>query len=258
MDNERPANFSLEDGYLRVAGACGRAEYLERLAHYHALGKLRVSGLPNGTGERRDIPLLGLIDYRLAFGTDGRGTLAVHKNLAAKWLPGDGLTISKTRASKWPLFAPRNPSSDWRTPPPRSTPAPEPGRRLLAEGDTEIDQRAYRAIMRACARAKPGAAPAAFTDLQLSGKEFIKLFHKGAGKAPADARALTASAAREILRKAIAEKNRNEAGKAFSQRLAVTHVQSIDPQFDREEVRKIMRELTDNRPRGRPKLIGGK
>jgi|SRR5580704_13664 hypothetical protein len=111
MDNERPANFSLEDGYLRVAGACGRAEYLERLAHYHALGKLRVSGLPNGTGERRDIPLLGLIDYRLAFGTDGRGTLAVRKDLAAISLPADDL--KPPRGNQWPLSFRAARNLDW-------------------------------------------------------------------------------------------------------------------------------------------------
>jgi hypothetical protein len=99
MGNERPANFSFEDG-LQVAGVCDRAEYLERLALYHAGGKLPVSGWPNGTGERRGIPPT---DYRLAFGTNGRGAMAVRKDLAAKWLPGkiDEPTSSKTRPSRW-------------------------------------------------------------------------------------------------------------------------------------------------------------
>jgi hypothetical protein len=252
MGNERPANFSFEDG-LQVAGVCDRAEYLERLTLYHAGGKLPVSGWPNGTGERRGIPST---DYRLAFGTDGRGAMAVRKDLAAKWLPGDGLTISKTRASKWPLFAPRNPSSDWRTPPPRSTPAPEPGRRLLAENDTEIDERAYRAIMRAC-RSKPGDAPLAFTNLQLGGKEFIKLFRirKAPGAAPAGARALTEATVRQILQAKIDERG---PGRAFRQREAVALVYGIDPKFSREAVRSIMRELTGSRRAGRPRKIGGK
>jgi hypothetical protein len=255
MDNERPANFSLEDGYLRVAGACGRAEYLERLAHDHALGKLRVSGLPNGTGERRDIPLLGLIDYRLAFGTDGRSTLAVRKDLAAISLPADDL--KPPRGNQWPLSFRAARNLDWRFPP-LSTPAPQPGRLLLGENDTEIDERAYRAIMRVCAMAKPGDAPPAFTNLQIGGgKEFIKLFRirKAPSAASAGARALTEATVRQILQAKIDE---SEPGKCFSQEKAVRLVQGIDRQFDREEVRKIMRELTDNRPRGRPKIIGGK
>jgi hypothetical protein len=184
MVGEKPPFFSFEDAYLQVADVCNRAGYLERLNH--ALGKLPVSGRPNGRGKRRDIPLLELIDYRLAFGTDGRGAMAVHKNLAAKWLH-DGRSIAHLLAGGPPL---------------RSTPAPEPGRRLLAENVTEIDDRAWRAIRRAIRRAarapaKPDDASLVFTDLQLGAKEFLKLFHKGPGAAPADARALTTAASRK-------------------------------------------------------------
>ena len=245
MGEEPPASLSFEDGYLRVAGACGRAEYLERLAHSHALGKLPMSGLPNGKGERRFIPSIMSTDYRLAFGTGGRGAMAVRKDIAARWLPGVADVSPAPRRNQWPLSFRRACDLDWRFPP-LSTAAPQPRRLLLAESDTEIDERAHRVIMRVCATPKPGDAPAAFTGLQLSWKEFVKLFHKGSGTAPADARALTAAAAREILRKAIAE------NPSLSQSAAVALIKSIDPQFDREEVRKIMRELTDNRPRGRP------
>ena len=114
MGSERPTNavaashLSLEDGYLQVAGVCDRAEYLER-AHYHASGELPVTGWPNERGERQGIPPG---DYRFAFGTDGRDAMAVRKNLAAKWLHGP---------MPWQLLAGANPSSDWRTPPPRSS-----------------------------------------------------------------------------------------------------------------------------------------
>jgi hypothetical protein len=260
MGNERPANFSFEDG-LQVAGVCDRAEYLERLTLYHAGGKLPVSGWPIGTSERRGIPPT---DYRLAFGTDGRGAMAVRKDLAAKWLPGkvDEPTSSKTRPSRWlgPRYSewlgPGNPpSSEWRAPP-RSAPSPQPGRPLLAENDTEIDERAYRAIMRAC-RSKPGDAPLAFTNLQLGGKEFIKLFRirKAPGAAPAGARALTEATVRQILQAKIDERG---PGRAFSQREAVALVYGIDPKFSREVVRSIMRELTGSRRAGRPRKIGGK
>jgi hypothetical protein len=257
MGNERPASLSFADGYLLVADVCGRAEFLERIARYHALGKLPMSGLPNRTGERRHFPQLSSTDYRLAFGAGGSGAMAVRKDLAHKWLPGG--SISQPRPIKWPLFAPGPAGNEWRAPT-RSIPAPQPGRLLLAENDTEIDERAYSAIVRACTRAKRGDAPLVFTDLQfqLGGKELIRLFHKGPGAAPANPPALTAAEVREILREAIAEKNKNQPGRALSQRDAVDIVKRIDPQFDRDAVREIMRELTNNRPRGRPKLIGGK
>jgi hypothetical protein len=240
-------DFSLEDWYLRV-GACGRVEYLEVLARAHALGKLRVSGLPNGRGERRVIEPLTLIDYRLAFSTGDKGAMAVRKSLAARWLPCQ--TIPPPRKCGWPLSS-RAASSgpDWRFTAP-SIAAPRHGRVLLAEDGAEIDERAYRAIMHACTRSKPGDAPAAFTGLQLrlSEKEFIKLFPK---RAPV--RALTGAGVREILQKAIAEKP-----SPLSQLEAVTLIKSIDRLFDREKVREIARELTGNRAPGRPKLIGGK
>jgi hypothetical protein len=254
MGNERPANFSFEDAYLQVADVCDRAEFRERIASYHALGELRISGLPNGTGVRQDIPPLTLIDYRLAFGTGGRDTMAVRKNLAATWLPA--ADVNPPRRNQWPLSFRAAPDLDWRFPP-LSTPAPQPGRLLLAENDTEIDERAYRAIMRVRTISKPGDAPAAFTNLRLGGKEFIKLFRirKAPSAAPAGARALTEATVRQILQAKIDERG---PGIAFSQREAVALVYGIDPKFSREVVRSIMRELTGSRRAGRPRKIGGK
>jgi hypothetical protein len=253
MGNERPANFSLEDFYLRVSDFCGRAEFLERV---HAIGKLAMSGRPNGEG--RPIPLPTSTDYRLAFGTDGTGAMAVRKDLAAKWLPGEidepSNSNSRMRPSRW--LGPRysewlGPGSrDWRAPP-RSTPASR--RRLLPENATEIDDRAYRAIRRACARAKPGDAPAAFTDLQLGSKEFIKIikiFHE----AEVAGRPISHRDMFEMLRteKAIKEQ---EPGKVFGVRDAGTLLRKTKRPFNRGMMRIVMKELSPGRQRGRPPKV---
>ena len=259
MGEEPPANLSFEDGYLRVAGDCGRAKFLKTIAHSHALGKFRISGLPKGKGERRELPSLMSTDYRLAFGTGGRGAMAVRKDLAAKWLPGkiNEPTSSNTRPSRWlgprdsEWLGPSNPpSSEWRAPP-RSAPSPQPGRLLLAENDTEIDERAYRAIMRVCAMSKPGDAPAVFADLQLSWKEFVKLFPpkrpaKGAG------RPISEHDMREMLQ--LAEANK-EPGKVFGVRDAQAVLNKTGRPYDRHTMRTIVNELSLGRGPGRPRKV---
>lgn len=235
MVGETPPFFSFEDAYLQVADIWDRAGYLERLTLHHTSGKLPVTGWPNGTGERRGIPPG---DYRFAFGTDGRGAMAICKNLAAKWLRGP---------MPWQLLAGANPSSDWRTPPPRSPPA----RRLLAEGATEIDRRAYRAIMRECRRAKPGDAPLVFTDLQLGAKEFVKLFRKRPAKA-AGRRPISEHDMRKTLQLAAAK---NEPGKVFGVRDAQTLLNKTERPYDRDLMRTIVNELSSGRGPGRPRKV---
>jgi hypothetical protein len=247
MGEEPPANLSFEDGYLRVAD-CGRAEFLKTIAHSHALGKVWMSGLPNGKGERCEFRSLMSTDYRLAFGTCGRGAMAVRKDLAAIWLPADDL--NPRRQPRWPLsFRAAARDLDWRFPP-LSTPAPQPGRLLLAENDTEIDERAYRAIMRVSAMPKPGDAPAAFADLQLSWKEFVKLFRKrpanGAG------RPISEHDMREMLQ--LAEANK-EPGKVFGVRDAQTLLKKSGRPFDRRTMRTIVNELSSGRGPGRPPKV---
>jgi hypothetical protein len=246
MDNERPANFSFEDAYLQVADICDRAEFRERIAGSHALGELRISGLPNRNGVRQDIPPLVLIDYRLAFGTGGRDAMAVRTNLAARWLPADDL--KPPRRSQRPLSFRAARDLDWRFAP-HSTPAPQPGRLLLAENATEIDERAYRAIRRACARAKPGDAPAAFTDLQLGRKEFDRFFRKTAAKAP---RPISEHDMREMLQLAVANK---EPEKVFGVRDAQNLLNKTGRPYNRQWVRNIMKELSFGRRRGRPPKV---
>ncbi len=197
-----------------------------------------MSGRPNGPrAKRRGISPLELIDYRLAFGTDGRGAMAVHKNLAAKWLR-DGRSIAHLLAGG---------------PPPRSTQAPEPRRRLLPENATEIDDRAYRAIglavIAARARAKPDDASLVFTDLQLGAEEFLKLFRERPAK-DAGRRPISEHDMREML---LAEANKDPL-KVFGVRDAQTLLDKTRRPYDRDLMRTIMRNLSGRGP-GRPRKV---
>ena len=155
--------------------------------------------------------------------------MAVRKDLAGKWL-------HKIRASQIAGWM----GEQLPTPPPR---------RLLAEGDVEIDERAYRAIMRVCRRAKPGDAPLAFTNLQLDGKEFIKLFRKTPAKGAR--RPISEHDMREMLQLAKADK---EPGKVFGVRDAQTLLDKTRRPYDRDLMRTIMRNLSGRGP-GRPRKV---